>query len=145
MNLKLIRYHRTPSVTIGKLIAEDDTFKCATIERPWKDNQKTISCIPTGLYTVELGMYYGGDGVGGKQDYPAYELRNVPNRTEIKIHIGNYVRNVIGCIALGLKPDLAFPAVWSSQRAYQMFMQFMFGVDSFSLEVRNAYKEVKYD
>lgn len=141
MKLYLFRDYQDDRVTLGRLFNPNDDHGWQTLERPWKDNQKTISCIPDGIYVAELDMYYGGDGVGGNQDYPAYELRNVPNRTEIKIHIGNYVRNVVGCIALGTTRDADHPAVWSSGKAFKDFMDYMDGVERFKIDIQTTQQQ----
>ena len=31
----------------------DGTFFCFTIELPWKDNKRNISCVPEGSYEIE--------------------------------------------------------------------------------------------
>ena len=135
----LDREIRRDDVTLGKLYPKVNDFGVFTLERPWKDNQQTISCIPTGVYLCKRSMYYGGDGVGGEhQDYECFQLQDVPNRTEIKIHIGNYIRNVVGCIVVGLSRDENVPAVWRSADAFEKFMRYNEGVDQFYLEVHNV-------
>ena len=37
--------------TLGNLYYNDELI-CYTIELPWKNNQKSISCIPPGLYKL---------------------------------------------------------------------------------------------
>lgn len=68
-------------------------FRCVTLERPWLDNEQSISCIPEGTYTY----FYRDSPTNG----PVLELENVVNRTHIQIHIGNWVKNSVGCILLG--------------------------------------------
>ncbi len=138
MNIILDRDIRTDKVTLGKLYDETDTLFLYTIERPWLDNQQTISCIPSGTYKAERDMYYGGDGVGGRQDYACFEVRNVPDRTEIKFHIANYVKNVVGCIGVGITRDSSVPAVWNSAIAFIKFMDFLDGINEFNLEIHDV-------
>ena len=64
-----------------------------TLELPWKDNQQFISCIPKGSYVVDRIPVDGGKIV--------FKLRDVPGRTGIDIHIGNTVKDLKGCIAVG--------------------------------------------
>ncbi len=66
--------------TVGDLFI-DNTFHSATMELPWKDNQRSISCIPEGEY--ELKRYRR---LSGKM---SIEICKVPNRTAILIHAGN--------------------------------------------------------
>lgn len=100
-----------------------------TLEDPWNNNEVGNSCIPIGEYGLVLGMFYGGDGVGGKKDYPTYELQNVSGRDLIKIHVANMITQLLGCIALGL--ELGYMnnlwCVQKSQLAFDTFMSEMDG------------------
>ena len=84
--------------------------------------------IPKGEYIVELDYYHRGK-------YPAYELRDTPNRTEIKIHIGNYTKDVKGCIAIGSERDVPGQMVKQSRRAYEKFMEYTKSDNRFMLEI----------
>jgi len=78
--------------TIGDL--SYGSFKSKTLERPWKDNKPNISMIPEGkylckwTYSLRFLKY-------------TYELQNVPGRSGIRIHSGNFFFDVEGCILLG--------------------------------------------
>jgi hypothetical protein len=66
-----------------------------TLELPWKDNKKEISCIPEGRYHGEPN---------DTKKYPdTYRVLEVDGRTDILIHSGNYPRHTLGCILTGLK------------------------------------------
>lgn len=68
-------------------------FECYTLELPWKDNQRRISCIPEGEYkAVKHRSPKFGNSVW---------IQDVPNRSEILIHPANYVPQLLGCIAVG--------------------------------------------
>jgi hypothetical protein len=41
-----------PEGTNGKLVCEGK-FICYTIELPWKNNEKRVSCIPEGKYFIK--------------------------------------------------------------------------------------------
>lgn len=99
--------------------------------------------IPAGTYEMRLGMYYGGDGVGGKKDYPAYELI-VPGRDLIKIHIANRASELLGCIAPGLSIGFLAGelAVMQSRVAFTQFMVAMKNVESDYITIFDAPKEV---
>ncbi len=68
-------------------------FHCKTLEPSWRLNQKNISCIPKGTYEVKK-VYSLKFGL-------VYEVQNVPNRTGIYFHGGNFFFNTKGCILLG--------------------------------------------
>ena len=90
--LFLKRTYMTDGVTIGMLMEKDHLYGL-TLENPWKDNQKNISCIPEGNYVCEVreSPKYG----------LVYHVLGVDGRTHILIHWGNYERNTQGCILLG--------------------------------------------
>jgi len=99
MRLTLERWADSPFGVFGTLRAGNQEWY--TVERPWLDNAARISCIPPGHYAVQLGTFFSGDGPGGKPDYPAYEILDVPHRMDIKIHRANTAAEVAGCIAPG--------------------------------------------
>lgn len=85
--------------TLGKLVAtySDGTiFTCDTLELPWRNNSKDVSCIPKGTYAVMVKAFHTGT---------RYQLNSVPGRTGIFIHEGNYYKDSLGCILLGVKPS----------------------------------------
>jgi hypothetical protein len=98
--------------------------------------------IPAGLYEMHLGMYWGGDGPGGKADYPAYELA-VPGRTLIKIHVANWAHQLLGCIAPGR--TLGFMggkvAVQSSVLALRALMESLHGAKQDYITIVDPHEE----
>jgi hypothetical protein len=93
---------RTKGVcTYGSLLVFDGNkklFEGKTIELPDKGNQKEISCIPEGIYDlIKTKSEKFGD---------AFVVANVPNRTAIMMHVGNYAAgkqiDTHGCILPGL-------------------------------------------
>jgi hypothetical protein len=118
----LDRFAYTPMGVFGELTIDGVT--CYTVERPWLDNRPNESCIPEGVYGIELGMYNNGG-------YPAYEIMNVPDRSLIKMHIANNMNDVVGCVGLGTglwyHQDLW--SVSNSGRAMRNFMETMDGED----------------
>ncbi len=69
-----------------------------TIERPWKNNEPRVSAIPEGRYKVSKSSFWSGRNKGKK----AFRLHSVPNRSGILIHIANFVKELNGCIGVGL-------------------------------------------
>lgn len=116
--ITLERYAYTPFGAFGRLIMPE--FQCFTVERPWLNNMPRESCIPEGEYEMVLGMYNRGG-------YAAYELIGVPDRSLIKIHIGNTMDDLLGCIAPGKALGYLEKkwAVTSSKKAYGEFMTAM--------------------
>lgn len=69
------------------------SFECCTLELPWKDNKNSVSCIPAGRYK--------GRKIVSPSNGACIEIMDVVNRTYIQIHSANYVRQLLGCIAVG--------------------------------------------
>jgi hypothetical protein len=98
-----------PDGTNGKLECEGK-FLCNTIELPWKENEKRVSCIPEGEYFLRKRY--------SRKFSWHLELVAVENRTLILMHpANNALRELNGCIApiaklsgpgLGLQSRKAF-------------------------------------
>ena len=70
----------------------DGVFICHSIELPWKDNKRGISCIPEGSYTL-LTRY-------SQQFGWHLWVMDVPGRSMILIHPANdAAKELRGCIA----------------------------------------------
>lgn len=65
-----------------------------TLELPWLDNQVNISCIPKGIYRAKKR-------ISPSKSYEVIEYINVPNRTYIQVHRGNYTSQLLGCQLFG--------------------------------------------
>lgn len=97
--VKIFRTARSSHGTEGQLIANG--FACHSFELPWKNNERGISCIPSGSYAavIRLSPKYGR----------TYWVSNVPDRSLILIHGGNFAgdptvglkTHTMGCILLG--------------------------------------------
>jgi hypothetical protein len=80
-------------VTLGKLCKPDGSVFCCTLEEPWKDNKRKISCIPAGKYKCVK------HNSAKYQD--VWRLENVIGRDGILIHAGNTTDDIEGCILVG--------------------------------------------
>ena len=128
MKLYLLRDYQTEEVTLGRIFDPNSNFYLHTLELPWLDNKPNISCIPADCYTAKRDYYHKGG-------YAAFELRNVPSRSEIKIHIGNWTRDVLGCIVVGKARMAKGNMVTSSRTAFREFMEYTKGHEYFELEI----------
>lgn len=113
MNVILQRLIVNEKVTLGEITIEDKIFK--TLELPWKDNQRNISCIPAGVYKA---IYIFSNRF---QKY-LFVLTNVPDRDFIELHIGNKVEDTHGCILLGMDCNEEECRIMSSRIAFDSFM-----------------------
>lgn len=123
-------------------IYDEDTgeqvFKCRTLELPWLDNQRNISCIPEGHYDVVQRT---------STKYKNHlHITDVPNRSYILIHPANFVgssnprtghSDLRGCIAVGSKyGDInsdGIPEILNSKNTMDKLMEA--APDGFVLEV----------
>ena len=127
-NKPIVNRIRTESSNLGtfsKFIVANNVF--SAVELPWEDNEPNISCIPYGEYECEWieSPHFGG----------VYEVKNVPGRTHILIHIGNwagdtergYMSDSDGCIILGSERAViqGQKAVASSKSALTKFYGIM--------------------
>ena len=97
VNLLIIRDTFTEVSTIGNLYL-DGEWLCDTLELPYIDNQRSISCIPAGQY--EVRMRYPRESA--TRDYIHLLVKDVPERDYILFHIGNSAKDTRGCILVGI-------------------------------------------
>jgi hypothetical protein len=82
--------------TIGMLWVVDGIkllYRCKTIELPDNGNQPNVSCVPEGIYDVVKYL--------SPEKGKVFLLKDVPGRSNIEIHIGNYKKDTKGCILPG--------------------------------------------
>lgn len=147
--LLLTRTETSEEGTFGTLTGKSTgTFICFTAELPKYAgnpdvlNERRTDCIPTGTYLCKIKTEWSKFGL-------VYRLENVPNRSEILIHKGNYAgdktkgfkSDVEGCILLGTKltTNLGQKVVSGSKVAFDYFMEIMKKED-FELEIIEAFK-----
>lgn len=113
MHLTLLRSTGDAERTTGILQVNGRIF--ATMERPWIENSdgpggmRRLSCVPKGVYKLiahhsqnfpstyalinhELGVWYQPGEIPAGQKW---------GRSAILMHVGNRVRDIVGCIAVG--------------------------------------------
>lgn len=95
MHIILKRVSQSSLGTHGVLMYQSGVPLCVTLEEPWRENQRMISCIPKGIYKVETW--------NSPRHPSSWVLLNVPNRDAILIHTGNTLKDTAGCILVGEK------------------------------------------
>lgn len=126
-NLELRRTGFSDNSTMGELYL-DNEFLCYTLELPYRDNQQFRSCIPVGKYGLEAR---GSDKFG-----KTYEVENVPTRTDIIFHRGNFPKDTKGCILVG--DSKGKNSVNNSRKTMRILRERLRGYDSLELTVRDA-------
>lgn len=103
MSSSIITLHRQPSKdegTFGRMKLPNGQ-ELMTLECPWLDNRRRVSCIPTGTYEVLPHV--------SKKFGKCFWVQDVPGRSEILFHVGNWAGNSekgyrtdsLGCILVG--------------------------------------------
>jgi len=97
MKLLISRYSFSDKQTIGNGYVLDDNgiiiYEFNTLELPFKDNKRNISCIPIGDYLVKKRY--------SKKFKTHFHIQDVPNRKWILIHRGNFHTQIRGCCIVG--------------------------------------------
>ena len=97
MKILIERVYDSRVQTIGRfhLLNDDNSIKYTwdSLELPWRDNRRNVSCIPTGTYRAiqHVSPKFG----------KCLWLQNVPDRSEILVHAGNFYTDILGCILIG--------------------------------------------
>lgn len=100
IDFTLYRLCETSQATRGVLVNNRNGAILATLERPWKGNEKNVSRIPAGRY--DLKQRVNAKLASGDSIPFTYEISGVPDRSGIIIHQGNFPHNSQGCILVGL-------------------------------------------
>jgi len=116
INILIIREVFTDKSVIGSLSINGEVF-CDTLELPFLDNQKSISCIPAGSYDVRLRLARES----ATRDYLHLLVQDVPDRSYILFHIGNSAKDTRGCVLVGRGREQDF--VQNSTLAMDILMQ----------------------
>lgn len=143
MNLILERYYYGTRRTRGRLHAGNEVFQ--TLERPWIKTPLHLgganfeSCVPDGTY--KLVPWDSEDHpncyalINHDLDVHLYEPADGMGRWAILIHVGNYIKDIVGCIAPGLTGDETGD-VWSSAKAMNRLRAHL-GDESHTLVIRS--------
>jgi hypothetical protein len=123
----LIRDDRDDVRTLGAMFDGEERV-AETLELPWRDNQRGVSCIPEGTYECKLAW-------SPSRKYNVYWLQDVPGRQDVQIHVGNFPKDIRGCILVGTTRGKN--CVNSSKKAFAKFMERMGGKD-FTLTIEKV-------
>ena len=98
MRVEIYRFFSDNNQTSGVCIIKDDNdfplFTALSLERGNRGNQKGVSCVPSGKYTIKYEY-------SNKFKCNLWELKNVLNRSECKFHAANFWNQLNGSISLG--------------------------------------------
>jgi hypothetical protein len=125
----LFRVRVSSLCTIGIMIAGSSIYW--TLEPPWRNNRRNVSCIPKGEYDC---VYLPRSASGKYRN--VYHVTGVQGRSGILIHNGNLPNHTLGCILLGKRTGKlsGSTAVLNSRTAMTEFVRNM-NKQSFKLKV----------
>ncbi len=117
-------------MTFGVLLDEKIPF-CLTLERPWLENRRSVSCIPEGGYLCKR--------VNSPKFGDTFEVTNVPERSHILFHKGNFFDDTHGCILTGEQYEqlAGQNAIIASGKAFKEFMDRLDGINEFVLIIES--------
>ena len=135
MDLVIKRVNIIMNGVSGVLIVDGFPI-CATLERPWINNVRNVSCIPAGDYICN----WTKSSRAGNVDGWLVGIDHVEGRDKIRIHAGNYIDDSLGCILLGTQFDHVSgnPTIGGSRPAVGRFLKLMQGRENISLRIINC-------
>lgn len=108
MQLLLERWASTIDGTVGRL-TERKGLDVLTLEKPWRDNRRMISCVPAGVYELVPHQWKGETDTYalvskelGVRHWPHAENLRPSTRDLILFHPANWEHQLHGCIATGM-------------------------------------------
>ena len=135
MKLLLKRVLTSDKQTLGTLYLLDNYNAVIdswyTLELPDKQNKRRVSRIPEGSYKCK------------KHKSPRFGitlwLQDVPNRSEILIHKGNFYTSILGCILIGtdirdINND-GYKDVVNSRNAMKYLLSYLEDVNGIMIEI----------
>lgn len=103
-----------------------------TLELPWENNTRHVSCIPSGRYIV---VPYSGT-----KFKDVFIIPNVPGRSDILIHCGNTTDDTGGCILIGeqFEPTKGHSnGIQGSAKAMKELKEYVKGEKEFYLNINS--------
>ena len=137
MKLELNRCQTDDKQTLGELYLLSDNEavlnKWMTLELPHMNNTRYISRIPAGTYNAVI---HNSPRFG-----KTLWIQDVPNRSEILIHQGNYHTQIKGCILIGqnhidINND-GLKDVTSSRKSMTKLMSQLQGLESIEITIKD--------
>lgn len=144
LKITILRQSATEKCTSGYIAVGGDIV-AYTVELPFNNNISCISSIPSGTYAATLRY--------DKSDKWRIELKDVPERSGIQIHVGNWTREIQGCVLVGAKlasdgcsiqAGTSKPAYDDLRRAfYKTAIEKDYDAAEIDVEMTGEFKEIK--
>ena len=100
-----------------------------SLEDPWRDNKRNVSCIPAGKYQCKR--------FSSPTHGPTFIVMDVPDRTFILLHRGNTHINTQGCILVGENYTFlnGLAGIGSSRLGFDEFMKYSRDMTEFEINI----------
>jgi hypothetical protein len=115
--------------TVG-VLTHSEGLSLSTLELPWRKNKPNKSCIPEDVYLVVR------DKTGRHQ---WYSVQDVEGRTFIEFHPAWTVKDLLGCIGLGITLNSSFDPLYPEEAMLELLAYV--GDEDFLLTIRAANKD----
>lgn len=117
-----------PTYTLGTMYLDDGGTTFCTLELPYRDNKRNISCIPEGEYVCKkvCSPHFGN----------TFEVCGVPGRSEILFHQGNYTSSTRGCVLIGERWAPSSEMLMDTKLAMTKFMSLLGNEKEFKLIIK---------
>lgn len=122
--ITLKRTHFLEQGVFGELYNQNNDLICYTLEHSYNLKPK----VPSGVYKINYEY-------SPKFGCLLWELKGVPNCTEIKFHAGNTQEDSDGCILVGLGVNLNNFSLVSSRDAVKKLRNALINFNKYTLEV----------
>ena len=128
--LELIRLEEAKTGTLG-ILKIQKKVALFTLEPPDLLNRKGFSCIPAQQYICKRhqSIAFGW----------TFLITEVPDRSQIIFHWGNWKSNTEGCILLGTGIMEYKRGITNSKIAFKKFMDMMEGYNTIHLTIKEVY------
>lgn len=133
----IVQRQKETKKSISGEMTIDGQWECNTLEPARVDPvHPGHPCVPVGVYPVELTF-------SPHFKIVTPEVLNVPGRTAIRIHAGNFPKDTLGCTLVGLTKGI--DAVYTSKIAFERLMILLrHTVEKITIEYKEIveYKEI---
>lgn len=140
MTLRLVRTLKREDGVFGQLFGNSDELLAFTLEHAYDSGHGDgtyLSKIPPGVYKCVKGQHRLHSM---KQPFITFEVTGVTGHSNILFHVGNYNKDSDGCVLLGqaCKEVNGKQMLVSSRLAFQHFIEYLQGIDNFTLTVKDV-------
>lgn len=131
-SVRIYRIEESYRGTFGVLTICDKAF-CVTLEPSDVRNQRNVSNVPDSQYLCKR--------IESRLFGETFEVINVPGRSHVLFHAGNFIEDTKGCIILAQHFGKLYGerAVLNSGDTFRKFMEGFKDINQFSLTIKEVF------